>query len=81
MSTALLVVKTLAIVMIVMNFVMALCVIVKDARFDFFLPSVVYDNISVNRFGAWFISILLQLTFPIIVIWYWICKAFTTGRK
>ena len=78
MSTVLLVVKTLAMVMSVMNFVMALCVIVKDARFDFFLPSVVYDNISVNRFGAWFISILLQLTFPIIVIWYWICKAFTT---
>ena len=81
MSAIILAVKIWAAFLIVLNCTALLILTSKGTRFDFFRPSVIYDNISVNWFGAWFLSILLHLVFSIVVILYWIYKAFTAGRK
>ena len=81
MSAIILGLKIWSSFLIVVNCTALLILTSEGTRFDFFRPSVIYDNISVNWFGAWFLSILLHLVVPIVVILYWIFKAFTAGRK
>lgn len=51
------------------------------ANFSFVNPIVIYKNIRVNWFGAWALSILLNILLPAIAIPYWIYKICTVGRK
>lgn len=53
---------------------------VDGANFSYVNPKVIYNNIKINWFGAWFISIVLNVTLPIIAIPYWIYKLFTIKR-
>ena len=50
------------------------------ANFSFVNPIVIYDNIKVNWFGAWFLAIVLNILLPGVSIPYWIYKIFTVGR-
>lgn len=51
-----------------------------SANFSFVNPIVIYKNIKVNWFGAWALSILLNILLPAIAIPYWIYKICTVGR-
>lgn len=57
---------------------MLLCI--DGANFSYVNPKVIYNNIKVNWFGAWFMAIVFNITLPIIAIPYWIYKLFTVGR-
>lgn len=60
-------------------FILLLCCI-DGADFSFVNPRVIYDNIKVNWFGAWLLSIVLNILLPAIAIPYWIYKICTVGR-
>ena len=53
---------------------------IDGANFSYVNPKVIYNNIKVNWFGAWFIAIVSNIALPIIAIPYWIYKLFTVGR-
>lgn len=53
---------------------------VDGANLSFVNPSVIYDNIEVNWFGAWFLAIVANATLPAVAIPYWIYKICTVGR-
>lgn len=57
---------------------MLLCI--GGANFSYVNPKVIYNNIKVNWFGAWFMAIVFNIALPIIAIPYWIYKLFTVGR-
>ena len=48
--------------------------------FEFMNPVWLYERVSVNVFGAIFLSILFNLLCPIVAIIYWIYKLCTVGR-
>ena len=50
------------------------------ANFSFVNPIVIYDNIEVNWFGAWFLAIVCNVGLPTVAIPYWIYKLCTVGR-
>lgn len=49
--------------------------------FSFINPRVIYDAISVNRFGAILIAVFLHILLPVIAALYWLYKLCTVGRK
>ena len=51
-----------------------------DANFSFVNPLVIYDNLKVNWFGAWFLATLFNVVLPAVAIPYWIYKICTVGR-
>ena len=53
---------------------------IDGANFSFVNPIVIYNNIKVNWFGAWFLAIVLNILLPSVSIPYWIYKIFTVGR-
>lgn len=59
---------------------MLLLLCADGANFSFVNPIVIYNKIKVNWFGAWALSILLNILLPVIAIPYWIYKICTVGR-
>ena len=53
---------------------------ISGTNFSFVNPIVIYNKIKVNWFGAWTLSIMVNILLPIIAIPYWIYKIFTVGR-
>jgi hypothetical protein len=49
--------------------------------FEFVNPNWIYRNYRVNKFGAIFLSILLNLLCPIWTVIYWFYKLCTVGRE
>lgn len=67
----------------VINFVVlfALAIASVDgANLSFVNPLVIYDNIDVNWFGAWFLAIIANVALPAVAVLYWIYKICTVGR-
>ena len=69
--------------LVLFNIIIAILVYAEVGAvwFTFKNPIVVYNNIKVNWFGAWFIAIIINIGSPITSIFYWMCKLCTVGRK
>lgn len=50
-------------------------------NFSFVNPFVIYKNISMNWFGVILLTVLLNISFPLVSICYWFYKLVTVGRK
>lgn len=48
---------------------------------EFLNPLVIYQQVRVNWFGAFFLAILYNAMSPLIAVGYWIYKLCTVGRK
>ena len=59
--------------------ILLLCL--EGANFSYVNPKVIYNNIKVNWFGAYFLAVILNIIFPVISILYWIYKICTIGRQ
>lgn len=58
---------------------LAICLCFENR--DYVNPIWIYQNSNVNIFGAFVLTILFNLIFPIYSLWYWLCKLCTVGRR